>query len=501
MVFICFNVLVITLSVSFFITQFNNEITQNSTILFYELKTLTSIYDTALTESDPLFSRLIPGLAYVFVVLSSVISIAVSIYTTSRYFRRHPNYIMSLTGLVMAISALLSPRYIVPRLLDTQLVGIFVICALIFDIMSITWIYGAKNIYTDLEFSIGRPILKTWVCMWCIAPILLCGLLAWWCSIVPSSIDLILIKVPRWTPIILCLVIILVVAFFEVYKQVDYNCCSMIQEAAQSAKDWGPGDPIVRHAWKQWRSVCEDTGQKDFTLRRRGTRDYTHSIKKGQYSRAKYNGGHVGKTSTAGSSSPNYSGSIFEDSAIEEDVSVDKYNTGFQPTANGSANSSNLPRQFRYSNGSRNTTVSGGSYSTRIHSDKPAKQYFYVQSIEGATTLPHIHSDVNNVSKVEILSAPNEMRRSYIKPVPKNPMGRPPLMDTKPNYQPSSIVIDASSSNNNSSNNKYGSINRQAYRNDHPSGVHYEGGAVGTAAGDICWRKFSVNSAEFSTEL
>jgi len=49
------------------------------------------------------------------------------------------------------------------------------------------------------------------------------------------------------------------------------------------ARNWGPVDPIYRHCWVQWKKQYQVTGERDFTLRRRGTRDYTHSIKRGKH--------------------------------------------------------------------------------------------------------------------------------------------------------------------------------------------------------------------------
>lgn len=472
MVFLCFNLFIVTLSVTFFVTQYNNPITQNSTIIIPELKPLTSIYDTALTDSDPLLSRLIPGLAYLIVVLTSVTTIAISIYTASRLSRRHPNYLLSLTGLVTSITALIYPDFFISRLLDSRIVGVLVICALIVEKFVFCGIYGVRNIYTDLEFSIGRPIMKLWVFLWCMIPFTLSGLLIWW-SISYNPNDLAVTYLPRWAPIVLSFIIILVLACIEVYKQVDYNCCSMIQEAAQPSKDWGPADPIVRHAWKQWRSVCEDTGQKDFTLRRRGTRDYTHSIKKGQYSRAKYGTQqNVRQGSTPGSSSPNYSGSVFEDSAIEEDVNSDKYH-GYQGQPNGFANGGTK----RNSNGSRNTLTSNNSRRNTVNdsTDKVPvpiehqKQFFYIRSAN--------ESDYNNVSKVEIVTAPtSQPTKNHRKnPVVKNPLAR---VESNPNYSAQVTVPD----------NSYGSFKRDSYKD-------------GNNVDHICWRKFSVNSEEYSTEL
>lgn len=467
----CFNVFIVALSVTFFVTQFNNPTTQNSTIILPELKPLTSIYDSALSDPDPLLSRLIPGLAYLIVVLTSITTIAISIYTASRFSRRHPNYILSLTGLVTSITALIYPDFFVSRILDSRIVGVLVICALIVEKFLFCGIYGVRNIYTDLEFSIGRPIMKFWVFMWCTIPLILSGLLIWW-SISYNPSDLAAMYLPRWAPIVLSVIIIFVMACIEVYKQVDYNCFSMIQEAAQPSKDWGPADPIVRHAWKQWRSVCEDTGQKDFTLRRRGTRDYTHSIKKGQYSRAKYGTQqNVQPGSTPGSNSPNYSGSIFEDSAIEEDVNSDKY-PGYQAQLNGFSNGT---KPLRHSNGSRKTSASDNSRrNTNASTDKAPfpmenqKQFFYIRSAND--------NDYNNVSKVEIVTVPtSQIAHNYRKASVKNPLAR---VDSNPNYSAQVTVPD----------NSYGSFKREPYKD-------------ASNADHICWRKFSVNSEEYSTEL
>lgn len=45
------------------------------------------------------------------------------------------------------------------------------------------------------------------------------------------------------------------------------------------SRNWGPIDPIQRHGWVVWREQCTLSGERDFTLKRRGTRDYTHSVR------------------------------------------------------------------------------------------------------------------------------------------------------------------------------------------------------------------------------
>lgn len=53
--------------------------------------------------------------------------------------------------------------------------------------------------------------------------------------------------------------------------------------STKPTRNWGPVDPIYRHCWIQWKKQYQATGEKDFTLRRRGTRDYTHSVKRGRH--------------------------------------------------------------------------------------------------------------------------------------------------------------------------------------------------------------------------
>lgn len=51
-----------------------------------------------------------------------------------------------------------------------------------------------------------------------------------------------------------------------------------VSSSLKASRKWGPVDPMLRHGWIQWRSKTGQ-GDRDFTLRRRGTRDYTHSVK------------------------------------------------------------------------------------------------------------------------------------------------------------------------------------------------------------------------------
>lgn len=446
--------LITAISVAFYLLQFNNPVALHATsgtqILYPELTGITTIYDRALTERDSVLIKLIPSLSYLMIFLSSLITIIILIYTSTRMIRKHPNYTICLAALVTSIAGLLCPNYVVSRILDSRIAGSLIITALIFDIISVTWIYGTKNLYTDLEFSLGRPVYKIWLFIWAVIPLLLTTIIIWW-AVTYSELDLAIKYVPRWAPVALCLAIIIILACFEVGKQVDYNLCSMIYGATKPSKDWGPGDPLVRHAWKQWKSVCEDTGERDFTLRRRGTKDYTNSIKKGQYSHQSTNNikyvSNIRNTTPGGSNS--YNGSVFGDSAIEEDMSIDKY--------------SNYKSSHEKSPGVSNSSRKSSTTDSKAPIDKEFKG--------AAIYIRNNDAEINNyTSRIEIL--PQEV--SY---KTKNPMGRNDINNAEKNK---------SYSDHHFTTYPQGSqlVNNIPINSDH-----------------ICWRKFSINSEEFSTEL
>lgn len=453
--YICFNILINAIGVTYFLTQFNGVSVSS---LYSELLPLTVIYDKTLTELDPLLNRLVPGLTYLMILISCVISIVIGIYTASKLLKRITTYVLSALALIAAIASLLCSYYVIPRVLDTRVTGTLIICALIIEIISIAWIYGARNVYTDLEFSIGRPILKVWIFCWIIIPVLLTAILVWW-TIGNNAADLYGTYMPRWSPIAFSFLIIFILACVEIFRQVDYNFCSMITASTKPSKNWGPADPLVRHSWKQWRSVCEDTGERDFTLRRRGTRDYTNSIKRGQYPHARY--GPHNRGSTIGSNSPNYSGSVFGDSAIEEDISVDKnyqnYNKSKFPITNSSTSA-----QTSY--GSRKSSVETNNNTKR---DSHTKKLYQRSSISD--------DQKYNVSRIEI--TPQESPTNYRFGVVRNPMAR--AEQPHPHYAEYNYGSFVASGNGGG-----GDHLTAQQQQDH-----------------ICWRKYSGNSEEYSTEL
>lgn len=486
---------------------------------------MTTIYDRAKLEDDRLLRRLVPGLMYLVAILSAMVTLVINIYTTSRVFRRHRNYILSLSGMLVSVLLLLAPNFLVARLLDIRFVGPFIVCACTVELIGMIWVYGVKNVYTDLEFSIGRPIFKLWLGIWIVTPLALAGLLIWW--MITTSRDgqeLLIEQVPRWVPVVISMGIVVIAACVVVSKQVDYNFMAMIRGANKPTKNWGPADPLVRHAWKQWTSKCEDTGERDFTLRRRGTKDYTNSIKRGQYPHQRY-GTQTRNTSTQGSNSPNYSGSMFGDSAIEEDMSMDKFHAGYNKsstltrTGNANANNNGPTTLYAYTNegkspkfnpSQRIITAPEGGTLTRANGGK--------MPIEGNVYTGYLRGDIdmyetNTLGRKIILdgASGNNNFTSRIEIMPQDP----PNYDLSVVRNPIAVRSIDSATENSFGMNRPISTYQDNYstfniRNPGTGGggssvsvsvIGNSGGGSKSGATTHNWRKYSGNSEEFSTEL
>lgn len=311
-------------------------------------------------------------------------------------------------------------------------------------------------------------------------------LLIWWTIDYPID-DLMISYVPRWLPTAISLSIIVFLAFSEVYKQVDYNCCSMIREAGVSSKDWGPADPIVRHAWKQYTSVCEDTGQKDFTLRRRGTRDYTHSIKRNQCAHkvnSAYSVGNYVKSSTLGRSSPNYTGSIFGDSAIEEDISIGNY-APYNATHQRMVSSDSISDDRMH--GTLPKTNS------RINSaDDPRKMIIRLQQ-NSVNEKQKIYIHPITPSQPNALTLERDKVRLAAKFNGSTPEYSSRIMLNTTHHQPSLISPNSITSHDTDN---YGSVRRAENMNASMIPSYLKNNSD-----HICWRKYATNAEEFSTEL
>lgn len=162
-------------------------------------------------------------------------------------------------------------------------------------------ILGASSIYIDFEFILGSKLNNIWKFFWGITPILIAGFAIWGLSTLSLTglffDDQLWQYLTGWSIVGVCLLIVIFAAIYEVYVQVDYNFMQVssdhirrvpevmevvllqkLSSALKASRKWGPVDPMLRHGWIQWRSKSGQ-GDRDFTLRRRGTREYTRSVK------------------------------------------------------------------------------------------------------------------------------------------------------------------------------------------------------------------------------
>lgn len=250
----------------------------------------------------------------------------------------------------------------------------------------------------------------------------------------------------------------------------------------------------VRHAWKQWTAVCEDTGEKDFTLRRRGTRDYTHSIKRNQCSHkvnSAYSVGSVGntagnyivKTSTLGRGSPNYAGSIFGDSAIEEDISIGNYPVQYNTSTQRMIVPSIDERTKSTSTLNRSASNDPRKMIIRLQQNSvQEKQKIYVPGINSSQPST-MERDKGRIvpTKINSMTAPDYSNRIII--------------NTPTQRHSHSIISPSSLTSHETDNNNYSSLRRGEHVNTLPSFLNSHGSE------HICWRKYTNNAEEFSTEL
>nr|CAD7585753.1 unnamed protein product [Timema genevievae] len=213
-------------------------------------------------------------------------------------------------GIVSALGFLLGIPCIVPEdmqlihILDHYVIGRMVIASTILELVGFAWIYGCKAIYTDFEFILGQKLNPVWKIVWVISPVLFAILEIW--SFVSLPLDGVVGKVrdPTWVYTIGWLlytsmwVIVAAGGMYQVYHQVDYNLAQVLymkiglyklvfaldsqkfRSALKPSRDWGPMDPTYRHDWVQWRFQNNKTGEKDFTFRRRGTKEYARSVQR-----------------------------------------------------------------------------------------------------------------------------------------------------------------------------------------------------------------------------
>ncbi|KAF5288263.1 hypothetical protein FQA39_LY04031 [Lamprigera yunnana] len=282
----------------------------NKTGSIAELYLVSLIYDTS-SEHASSEAQIWTIIVFCTLILSGFISMTTLIYTLLRALRvetkqRWPWWqaiiIITLVGFVLSTLILLPSNFAATHLLDHYVIGNLILLCTVFEVMAIVAFYGSKRIQLDFEFILGKSLSKLWVIFWWIIPFVLSGLFIWaLCTVTLTGIwvkDPIWLYGTGWALVLSALIIIFALGCYQVQKQDEYYTFNdKLVAVTKPLRNWGPVDPIMRYSWVQWHSKAKN-GERDFTLKRRGTKDYTHSIKKRREPRGKTYVSTVSNTST-----------------------------------------------------------------------------------------------------------------------------------------------------------------------------------------------------------
>ncbi|NP_001137203.1 bloated tubules [Tribolium castaneum] len=229
--------------------------------------------------------------AYAAILLAGFISMATITYTllkaiTVENRRRlkwwQTSIVLSFVGLVLGCGVLLEPDFRIVRLLDHYLVGNFILISVIIEVCALIAFYGTERIKSDFEFMLGHILSNVWLILWWLLPLLLTGIFAWALITIPEDEfveDPEWLYATGWAVVLTAAIFILVIGIYTVTKMDGYTVIDKFKASLKPSNKWGPKDPILRHTWMQWNSKAKQ-GERDFTLKRRGTGGYTRSVKR-----------------------------------------------------------------------------------------------------------------------------------------------------------------------------------------------------------------------------
>ncbi|KAK5642446.1 hypothetical protein RI129_008613 [Pyrocoelia pectoralis] len=281
-----------------------------------ELHLLSLVYDTA-SEFGNEDAQIWSIVTVCMMILSGFISMITLVYTIIKALRVETKQklpwwqaviITTFIGIILSSLFLLPFNFAVVHLLDHYVVGNLVLLCTVFEILAIVAFYGSKRIQLDFEFILGKSLSKLWIVFWWFIPFVLSGLFIWaLCTISLTGIwerDPPWLYSVGWALVFASLVIIFALGCYQVQKQDEYYTFNdKLVAVTKPLRNWGPVDPIMRYSWVQWHSKAKN-GERDFTLKRRGTRDYTHSVKKRREPYAKTYISTISNPSTLSRNSP-----------------------------------------------------------------------------------------------------------------------------------------------------------------------------------------------------
>ncbi|BET00456.1 transporter [Nesidiocoris tenuis] len=238
-------------------------------------------------------------LAYFLIILSGFTSMVALVYTITVSIvvetkNKCRSWVVAslvcAVGFAAGVAVMLPEKLKFLHMLDYYVIGHMVALSTALELIGFIWIYGIESIRNDFEFVLGYKLSKFWNTIWFTTPIFLIGAELASFFLLPltgedSNTDDYWVYLTGWILYGFLWFIICFVAVWQICNQVDYNFAQKLMSSLKPTRNWGPVDPICRHGWVQWRESYQATGERDFTLKRRGTRDYTHSIK----SEARYN--------------------------------------------------------------------------------------------------------------------------------------------------------------------------------------------------------------------
>lgn len=427
-----------------------------------ELFVMTLVYDTMVSSYEGL-ARLGSTIVFLVILLSGFVSTICLVYTVvtcAVVEGKRKRRWWTMTVLVCAIGFAFTVLAVLPgdlstiHILEHYVIGRMVLISTMLELIGFIWVYGLESLSNDFEFVLGYNLNFFWKTIWFIAPVFLGVLEAASMVLMPLRIstDKSWEVTTGWSLYAFAWAIILLVGIWQILSQVDFDLIQKFRSSLKPTRNWGPVDPIYRHCWVQWKKQYQITGERDFTLRRRGTRDYTHSIKRGQHA------GPVGSRYSIPPASPKSPGSRYTmpikseapvytiqqtpisymyDEAAPHPQTQNMYNAHLQSSVYvhspshayyrdgdipNSVYTSTPNTQHTY-NGTSNAYNGGSTYNDSLYATNPTSQHRYDEShmyasrlAPGAYTSPdvttHAYNDDSTSSQLYFLS--NEDRADHV---------------------------------------------------------------------------------------
>ncbi|RZC22675.1 bloated tubules, partial [Asbolus verrucosus] len=257
-----------------------------------ELHLISLIYTILVHSEEKDQAKIWAIIAYAAILLAGFISMATITYTllkaiTVQNRRRlkwwQTSIVLSFIGLVLGCAVLLEAEFKIVRLLDHYIVGNLILISVIVEVFALIAFYGTERIKSDFEFMLGHILSNVWLILWWLLPLLLTGIFAW--ALITLPYEDTFMNDPEWLSgtgwaiVLTAAIFIFVIGFHTTTKQDGYTIKDRFKASLKPSNNWGPKDPMQRHTWVQWNTKAKN-GERDFTLKRKGTRDYTRSVKR-----------------------------------------------------------------------------------------------------------------------------------------------------------------------------------------------------------------------------